>query len=67
MGSIYNLNEVGAYVWEHLDGVKTLLNIKNMVTAKFEVSLEDVERDLMEFISQLEKIEAVHPVKKDIN
>jgi len=64
MGSIYNLNEVGAYVWEHLDGVKTLLDIKNMVTGKFEVSLEDVECDLMEFINQLEEIEAVLEMPK---
>ena len=28
MGSIYNLNEVGAFVWEHLDGNKKLLDIK---------------------------------------
>ena len=28
MGAIYNLNEVGAYVWSHLDGQKTLLDIE---------------------------------------
>ncbi len=67
MGSIYNLNEVGAYVWGHLDGEKTLFDIKNMVVEEFEVSLEDAECDLMEFVNQLEKIDAVHPVKKDSN
>ena len=67
MGSIYNLNEVGAYVWGHLDGEKTLFDIKNMVVEEFEVSLEDAECDLMEFVNQLETIDAVHPVKKDSN
>ena len=61
MGAIYNLNEVGAFIWEHLDGEKTLLDIKNMVAGKFEVSLEDAECDLVEFVNQLEEIDAVHP------
>ena len=62
MGSIYNLNEVGAYVWEQLDGEKTLVEIKNMMTGNFQVSPEIAECDLLEFLSQLEEIEAVHPV-----
>ena len=59
MESIYNLNEVGAFVWEHLDGNKTLLDIKSMIAEAFEVAPEDAERDLMEFVGQLEEIEAV--------
>ena len=62
MGAIYNLNEVGAFVWEHFDGEKTLFDIKNMVAGEFEVSLEDAESDLIEFVNQLEEIDAVHPV-----
>ena len=59
MGAIYNLNEVGAYVWSHLDGQKTLLDIKNGVVEEFEVSPEDAEGNLMEFVGQLEEIEAI--------
>ena len=64
MGSIYNLNEVGAYIWGHLDGEKTLFDIKNRVAEEFEVSLEDAECDLMEFVNQLEEIEAVLEMPK---
>ena len=28
MGSIYDLNEVAAFIWEHLDGEKRLLDIR---------------------------------------
>jgi len=63
MGAIYNLNAVGAYVWEHLDGEKTLHDLKNMVIEEFEVSSQDAERDLIEFVGQLEKIDAIHPAK----
>ena len=64
MESIYNLNEVGAFVWEHLDGDKTLLDIKSMVAEEFEVAPEDAERDLMKFVGQLEEIEAVFEMPK---
>ena len=62
MGAIYNLNGVGAYVWEHLDGEKTLLDIKDMVTGNFDVTPEVAESDLLEFVNHLEEIDAVHPV-----
>jgi len=60
MGCIYNLNEVGAFVWEHLDGEKTLGDLKNMVTAEFDVSDNDAETDLCEFINDLKEIDAIH-------
>ena len=59
MGSIYNLNEVGAFIWEHLDGEKTLLDIKNMVLDEFQVSPEQAQEDLREFASQLKEINAI--------
>ncbi len=66
MGAIYNLNEVGAYVWSHLDGRKTLLDIKDGVVEQFEVSPQDAEGDLMEFVGQLEEIEAILEMPKVI-
>ena len=59
MGSIYNLNEVAAFIWEHLDGKKTLLDIKNMVLDEFQVSPEQAQADLREFVSQLKEINAI--------
>jgi hypothetical protein len=63
MGSIYNLNEVGAFVWEHLDGNNQLLDIKNMISEEFEVSSQKAEEDLCEFVDQLKEIDAIHQVK----
>jgi len=50
---------VGAFVWEHLDGEKTLLDIKNMIVKEFEVSSEEAEEDLVEFVRELREIEAI--------
>ena len=60
MGCIYNLNEVAAFVWEHLDGEKSLADLKKMITGEYDVSAHDAEADLREFISDLKEIEAVH-------
>jgi hypothetical protein len=59
MGCIYNLNEVGAFVWEHLDGEKTLDDLKNMVTQEFDVSDQEAEEDLIQFVGDLIDIEAI--------
>ena len=59
MGSIYNLNEVGALVWELLDGQKTLRDIRDTVVAQFEVSPQEAQADICEFINQMETIDAV--------
>ncbi len=60
MGSIYNLNEVGAFVWEHLDGKNRLLDIKNMISEDFEVSSQEAKEDLCEFVRQLREIDAIN-------
>ena len=67
MGSIYNLNEVGAFVWEHLDGLKTLSNINKMVIDEFEISENEAQQDLIEFVKQLKAIDAIIPVKQQNN
>jgi len=59
MGSIYNLNEMAAFVWEQLDGKKSLQDIKNRLLEEYEVSAKEAEGDLLEYISQLKEIEAV--------
>ena len=62
MGSIYNLNEIGAFVWEHLDGERDLKAIKDKILNEYEVSPEEAEKDLSEFVTDLIEIEAVRLV-----
>ncbi len=61
MGSIYNLNDVGAFVWEQIDGVKSLQDIKNRLLEEYEVSSREAEDDLLEYIAQLKEIDALRP------
>ena len=59
MGSIYNLNSVAAFVWQHLNGQNTLQDIKSLIEDEFEVSGPVAEQDLTEFVAQLKKIDAI--------
>ena len=59
MGSIYNLNEVAAFVWEQLNGKKSLRDIKNRLLEKYDVSAKEAGNDLSEYIAQLKEIDAI--------
>ena len=60
MSCIYNLNEVGAFIWERLDGEKTVNDILNMVVEEFDITAEDAKIDVYDYITDLKNIDAVH-------
>ena len=57
--SIYTLSEVGAYIWEEMDGRRTAAEILALTVGQFEVSEEEAQRDLTEFMQQLSSIGAI--------
>ena len=59
MGCIYTLNEVGAFIWEHLDGKNRPLDVRNLILEEFEVPSEQAEEDLGELVDDLKKIGAI--------
>ena len=59
MGSIYSLNEIGAFIWEHLDGDRRLNAIMKLILDEYDVSANQAELDVNEFIVDLVDIDAV--------
>ena len=57
--SIYTLSEVGAYIWEQVDGRRTTAEILPLIVEGFEVTEEEAQKDLKEFIEQLSSIGAI--------
>lgn len=57
--SIYTMNEVGSRIWELVDGEKSLSEITDIILNEFEVSPEVAEKDIIEFINELEQIGAI--------
>ena len=63
MGFIYSLNELGAFIWEHLDGSNRLVEINKMILEEFEVSDQEAKEDLSTFLGDLEEIGAISEMK----
>ena len=61
LDAIYNLNEVGAFIWEQLDGPKSVTQLTEAVRDEFEVALEQAEKDTSQFIAALEAAGMIEP------
>jgi len=57
--NIYILNEVGARVWELIDGKRDLKKISKTISAEYDITPEDAEIDIMDFIEDLKSIGAL--------
>lgn len=64
--SIYTLNEVGARVWELLDGKNTVRQIIQMITNEYDVGADQSENDVLDFLKQLIEINMVELYSKKI-
>ncbi len=60
--SIYNMNDVAGRIWELIDGERRVRDIRDVIVEEFEVDSEEAGADLVEFIQQLEQINAIREV-----
>ena len=56
---IFALNPVGAHIWEQLDGTRDLAAIHRSLVESFEVSPEQAEADLVEYVAMLRDAELI--------
>lgn len=59
--SILNLNKVGAFIWEQLDGTRTGAEVVEALVKKFEVEPPEAEKDYLEFLTTLRGLKAAVP------
>jgi len=55
MNSVFTLNETGAFIWEQIDGKKTVEELIVELISEYEISAEEAEKDVFEFIEDLRK------------
>jgi hypothetical protein len=53
---LFTLNEVGTFVWERLDGLRSLSLITEEIVATFAVETRRAAADVLEFVDQLEQV-----------
>jgi len=56
---IYTLDEIGARIWELIDGKRTLGKIQKILLREFEVTEDLLDKELPEFFKDLYQIKAV--------
>jgi hypothetical protein len=57
--SIFTLNRVGAFIWEHLDGARSGRDVVEALGREFEVDEERARNDYCDFVRKLQSIHAV--------
>lgn len=62
LDSIYNLNRVGAFIWEQLDGQATGAAIIDALVGHFDVEAATARRDYARFVEELSSIGAITKV-----
>ena len=52
-GQIRVFNEVGAFIWQSMDGQNTVSGLAELVCAEYQVSLQEAEADVQAFLGEL--------------
>ena len=53
LDSIYSVNPMAGEIWELMDGQRSLADIKKTLLDKYDVTSQELDKDLEEFIRQL--------------
>jgi hypothetical protein len=61
LDSILNLNKVGAFIWEQLDGRRDGSAVVEALVEHFEVERSEAERDYVDFLTTLRGLKAAVP------
>jgi hypothetical protein len=60
MNSVYTLNETGAFIWDQIDGNRTLQEIISTLTAEYEIDSSNAEKDVFAFVDNMSKYLIIH-------
>ena len=55
MDSVYTLNETGAFIWEQINGKKSVHEIINELTNEFEIDDDTATEDVLLFLDDMNK------------
>ena len=60
MNSVYTLNETGAFIWEQIDGKRSIEEIINALTEEYDIDFENAEADVFSFTENMSKYLIIH-------
>ncbi len=53
MNSVYTLNETGAFIWELIDGKRSVEEIIGFLTREYEIDEESASKDVLSFMEDM--------------
>ena len=60
MNSVYTLNETGAFIWEQIDGKRSVEEIIVALTTVYDINKQNAESDVYSFIDNMSKYLIIH-------
>jgi methyltransferase-like protein len=63
MNSVYTLNETGAFIWEQIDGRKSIEDIIAALLSEFETDERTATEDVLSFLEEMKKYLIIKDLK----
>jgi hypothetical protein len=60
MNSVYTLNETGAFIWEQIDGKRTVEDLIIGLTNEYDIDRQMAETDVFDFIENMRRYLIIH-------
>ena len=54
LDDVYTLNETAARIWEHIDGQRSLREIRDLLVEEFDVGEDQAQRDVAVLVAEME-------------
>lgn len=51
--ALHKLDKVGSFIWDQINGLRTIADISNMCSKEFEGDTEEIRKSVQEFIDTL--------------
>lgn len=64
METLFTLNDVGARVYELIDGKRKVSDIIDAIVAEFDVTSDEASSDVREFLEQLIEIDSIRKIEE---
>lgn len=55
MNSVYTLNETGTFLWELIDGKRSVNNLTDALAGEYEIDRQTALEDVLSFITEMKK------------
>jgi hypothetical protein len=55
MNSVYTLNDTGAFIWEQINGIRSVEEIISALTTEYDIDKKTAEADIFFFIENMNK------------